>query len=108
MRYGGLLEGDDGTERADRGAGARRIAFFNFTAVKFNHDVLQLPFWALTGLFVYRAITEERPTDWMLSGVWLAGAFWTKYPSLSWRCRSAASSCSIRLRGARGERPAPI
>jgi 4-amino-4-deoxy-L-arabinose transferase-like glycosyltransferase len=58
------------------------LHFFNFTAVKFNHDVLQLPFWALTGLFVYRAITEERPTDWMLSGIWLAGAFWTKYSVL--------------------------
>ena len=55
------------------------LHFFNFTAVKFNHDVLQLPFWGLTGLFVYRAIVEGRPTDWMLSGLWLAGAFWTKY-----------------------------
>jgi hypothetical protein len=54
------------------------LHFFNFTAVKFNHDVLQLPFWALTGLFVYRAIVDERPTDWVLSGLWLAGAFWTK------------------------------
>jgi 4-amino-4-deoxy-L-arabinose transferase-like glycosyltransferase len=59
------------------------LHFFNFTAVKFNHDVLQLPFWALNGLFVYRAITEGRPTDWMLSGVWLAGAFWTKYSALA-------------------------
>jgi 4-amino-4-deoxy-L-arabinose transferase-like glycosyltransferase len=58
------------------------LHFFNFTAVKFNHDVLQLPFWALTGWFVYRAITGQRPTDWLLSGLWLAGAFWTKYSVL--------------------------
>ena len=31
--------------------------YFQYTAVKFNHDVLQLPFWALTALFVYRAVT---------------------------------------------------
>ena len=58
------------------------LHFFNFTAVKFNHDVLQLPFWALTGWFVYRAITGQRPADWLLSGLWLAGAFWTKYSVL--------------------------
>jgi 4-amino-4-deoxy-L-arabinose transferase-like glycosyltransferase len=58
------------------------LHFFNFTAVKFNHDVLQLPFWALTGWFVYRAITGHRPADWLLSGLWLAGAFWTKYSVL--------------------------
>jgi 4-amino-4-deoxy-L-arabinose transferase-like glycosyltransferase len=55
------------------------LHFFNFTAVKFNHDVLQLPLWALTGLFVYRAITAGRAIDWILSGVWLALAAWTKY-----------------------------
>jgi 4-amino-4-deoxy-L-arabinose transferase-like glycosyltransferase len=55
------------------------LHFFNFTAVKFNHDVMQLPFWALTALFVHRAITDGRSADWILSGVWLALAFWTKY-----------------------------
>jgi 4-amino-4-deoxy-L-arabinose transferase-like glycosyltransferase len=55
------------------------LHFFNFTAVKFNHDVLQLPFWALTGLFAYRAITAGRAVDWILAGLWLALAAWTKY-----------------------------
>ncbi len=59
------------------------LHFFNFTAVKFNHDVLQLPFWALTGLFVYRAITAGRPVDWVLSGLWLALAAWTKYTAVA-------------------------
>jgi hypothetical protein len=53
--------------------------FFNFTAVKFNHDVMQLPLWALTALFAHRAITDGRSADWILSGAWLALAFWTKY-----------------------------
>src|SRR5579863_7409101 len=55
------------------------LHFFNFTAVKFNHDVLQLPFWALTALFLHRAIAEGRSSDWIWSGVWLGLAFWTKY-----------------------------
>jgi 4-amino-4-deoxy-L-arabinose transferase-like glycosyltransferase len=59
------------------------VHFFNFTAVKFNHDVLQLPLWAMIGLFVYRAITGGRTRDWIWSGIWLALAFWTKYPALA-------------------------
>ena len=35
-------------------------------AVKFAHDQMQLPFWALTGWFVYRAITGKRALDWIV------------------------------------------
>ncbi|HEY6254361.1 MAG TPA: glycosyltransferase family 39 protein [Xanthobacteraceae bacterium] len=59
------------------------LHFLNFTAVKFNHDVLQLPLWALTGLFVFRAIDKGRAADWIWSGVWLALAFWTKYSAVA-------------------------
>jgi 4-amino-4-deoxy-L-arabinose transferase-like glycosyltransferase len=55
------------------------LHFFNYTAVKFNHDVLQLPLWSLTALFLHRAVVDGRSTDWILSGVWIALAFWTKY-----------------------------
>jgi hypothetical protein len=55
------------------------LHFFNFTSVKFNHDVLQLPLWSLTALFVHRAIVEGRSADWILSGIWIGLALWTKY-----------------------------
>jgi 4-amino-4-deoxy-L-arabinose transferase-like glycosyltransferase len=55
------------------------IHFFNFSAVKFNHDVLQLPLWTLAALFFYRALTAARIADWLLVAVFLAAAFWTKY-----------------------------
>ena len=55
------------------------IHFFNFSAVKFNHDVLQLPLWTLAALFFYRALTVARIADWVLVAVFLAAAFWTKY-----------------------------
>jgi hypothetical protein len=59
------------------------LHFFNFTAVKFNHDVMQLPLWALTGLLVFRASRFHRLLDWVLSGVVLALAFWTKYSAVA-------------------------
>ena len=55
------------------------IHFYNFSAVKFAHDQMQLPFWGFTGLFFYRAIRRHRLPDWGLAGMCLAGAFWSKY-----------------------------
>jgi 4-amino-4-deoxy-L-arabinose transferase-like glycosyltransferase len=55
------------------------IHFFNFTTPKFNHDVLQLPFWALAGLSFIRALQSGRLLWWVLLGVALSGAFWSKY-----------------------------
>lgn len=55
------------------------VHYYNFSVVKFAHDQMQLPFWALTGWFVYRAIARGKNADWFWSGVWLALAFWSKY-----------------------------
>jgi len=59
------------------------LHFFNFSVTKFAHDQLQLPFWALTGLFLYRALTRERRTDWALAGAALALCFWSKYAAVA-------------------------
>ncbi len=59
------------------------LHYYNFSAVKFAHDQVQLPFWALTGWFVYRAITKKRALDWILSGAFLALAFWSKYAAFA-------------------------
>jgi hypothetical protein len=59
------------------------VHYYNFSVVKFAHDQVQLPFWALTGWFVYRAITEKRALDWILSGAFLALAFWSKYAAFA-------------------------
>jgi 4-amino-4-deoxy-L-arabinose transferase-like glycosyltransferase len=59
------------------------IHFYNFSAVKFAHDQVQLPFWAFTGLFFYRALVRGRLLDWALAGVFLAGAFWSKYAAFA-------------------------
>ncbi len=55
------------------------LHYFNFTAPKFNHDVIQLPFWALAGLAFHGALRGGRMRDWCLLGVALGGALWAKY-----------------------------
>lgn len=59
------------------------LHYFNFSAVKFAHDQMQLPFWALTGLFLHRALTRGRARDWLLVGTMLALCFWSKYAAFA-------------------------
>src|SRR5437764_7237993 len=43
------------------------LHYFQYTAVKFNHDVVQLPFWALAGDAVHAALRPGRlaPSCWL-------------------------------------------
>jgi len=59
------------------------VHYYNFSVVKFAHDQMQLPFWAFTGLFFYRALRRGRLFDWALAGAFLAGAFWSKYAAFA-------------------------
>jgi 4-amino-4-deoxy-L-arabinose transferase-like glycosyltransferase len=53
--------------------------YFQYTAAKFNHDVVQLPFWALAGYAFHAALKRQRLTDWLLLGFAVGGALWAKY-----------------------------
>src|SRR5437660_2272470 len=55
------------------------LHFFNYTAPKFNHDVIQLPFWALAGFAFRSGLRHRRVTDWLLLGFALGVAVWAKY-----------------------------
>jgi hypothetical protein len=44
------------------------LHYLNYTAAKFNHDVIQLPFWALAGFAFHRA---ARPRSPALAVAWL-------------------------------------
>jgi len=59
------------------------LHFFNFSVPKFAHDQMQLPFWAMTGLFLYRAFVQDRKRDWLLAGAALALCFWSKYAAFA-------------------------
>ncbi|HUC51163.1 MAG TPA: glycosyltransferase family 39 protein [Xanthobacteraceae bacterium] len=53
--------------------------YFQYTAVKFNHDVVQLPFWALAGYALYHALKRGGLWHWFLLGLAFGGALWAKY-----------------------------
>jgi hypothetical protein len=55
------------------------LHFFGFTAPKFNHDVTQLPFWALAGFAFHSALRNGRLSHWAVLGFALGGAMWAKY-----------------------------
>src|SRR5207244_9163580 len=44
------------------------LHYFNFTAPKFNHDVIQLPFWELAGVSFYLGLRTRRLVHWLLLG----------------------------------------
>src|SRR6516162_6303071 len=55
------------------------LHYFQYTAAKLNHDVVQLPFWALAGYAFHAALKWQRLTDWLLLGLAVGGALWAKY-----------------------------
>jgi 4-amino-4-deoxy-L-arabinose transferase-like glycosyltransferase len=55
------------------------LHYFQYTAVKFNHDVIQLPFWALAGYAFHAALRRGRITHWLLLGFAFGCALWAKY-----------------------------
>jgi len=55
------------------------LHYFNYTAPKLNHDVIQLPLWALAGLAFRSGLRHGRLVDWLLLGLALGMALWAKY-----------------------------
>jgi 4-amino-4-deoxy-L-arabinose transferase-like glycosyltransferase len=55
------------------------LHYFQYTAVKFNHDVVQLPFWALAGYAFHAALRRGRLGSWCWLGLAMGGALWAKY-----------------------------
>jgi hypothetical protein len=55
------------------------LDYFQSASTHFNHDVAQLPFWALAGYALHAALRKGRHRDWALLGASLGAAFWAKY-----------------------------
>jgi hypothetical protein len=53
--------------------------YLNYTATRFNHDVIQLPFWALAGFAWLRALRSRQLADWLLLGLAVGMSLWAKY-----------------------------
>jgi len=55
------------------------LHYLNYTSAKFNHDVVQLPFWALAGYALHRALRKGQLVDWLLLGIAVGMSLWAKY-----------------------------
>jgi Dolichyl-phosphate-mannose-protein mannosyltransferase len=55
------------------------LHYFHYTAAKFNHDVIQLPLWALAGYAFHSALRRGHLGFWLLLGVAIGLALWAKY-----------------------------
>lgn len=57
------------------------VYFFSWVTPEFNHNVAQMPLWALVMLLLWRATTHNRVLDWLLLGVFAGLSLWAKYSS---------------------------
>jgi len=55
------------------------LHYLNYTSAKFNHDVVQLPFWALAGFAFHRALRGGDWRHWLLLGLAVGLSLWAKY-----------------------------
>ncbi len=55
------------------------LHYFNYTAPKFNHDVVQLPLWALAGYAFRSGLRGGAMRYWVLLGLAVGIALWAKY-----------------------------
>ena len=55
------------------------LHYFNISAVKFNHNVIEMPLWALAGFAFHAALRGGKLRHWVLLGVALGLAWWAKY-----------------------------
>jgi 4-amino-4-deoxy-L-arabinose transferase-like glycosyltransferase len=55
------------------------LHYFQFTAAKFNHDVIQLPLWGLAGYAFHAALKDGRLRHWVLLGGVVGLSLWAKY-----------------------------
>ncbi len=58
------------------------IIYYNYTSPEFNPNVIQLPFWALIGLWFHKAIKDNRWHDWAGLGLWTACGMYSKYSTV--------------------------
>ena len=55
------------------------IYFYNYTTPEFNVNISQLPFWALTVLFAWKGIKNDKKSDWFLFGIFAGIGVLSKY-----------------------------
>lgn len=59
------------------------IQYFNFHAIDFNDNTLELGLWAAAIYFFYHAVQKRTLTHWLMTGIFLALGMMTKYYTLA-------------------------
>jgi 4-amino-4-deoxy-L-arabinose transferase-like glycosyltransferase len=55
------------------------LHYLNLSAVKFNHNIIEMPLWALAGFAFHAGLRHGKLRYWILLGVALGLAWWAKY-----------------------------
>ena len=55
------------------------LHYLNLSAVKFNHNIVEMPLWALAGFAFHAGLRGGKLRHWMLLGAALGLAWWAKY-----------------------------
>ena len=55
------------------------IYFYNFTTPEFNVNVCLIAFWALTVLYLWKGLKDNKIIDWLLFGLFAGFGFLSKY-----------------------------
>lgn len=55
------------------------MQYYNFHAIDFNDNILELGLWALTTLFFWQALHEKKLSDWILTGLFAGLGMMAKY-----------------------------
>ena len=55
------------------------IFYYHWPTPEFNHNVLQMPLWALATLFAWRAVATQKLLYWLVLGLIAGAMVWTKY-----------------------------
>ena len=55
------------------------IFYYHWPTPEFNHNVLQMPLWAMTTLFAWRAVTTQKQVYWLALGFVAGAMVWAKY-----------------------------
>lgn len=58
------------------------VQYFNFHAIDFNDNTLELGLWAFSTYFFYQALTNSRNRNWFATGIFSAFALMAKYYTL--------------------------
>lgn len=53
--------------------------YYNLHAIDFNDNTIELSLWALTTLFFYQALQQNKMKDWLLTGLFAGLSMMTKY-----------------------------